>query len=63
MKAVERLLDVRRFKRLTLADVRRLSRGIEKLKAFLVADDWSPGALTDRADLRTRLEPVQLELF
>jgi putative DNA modification/repair radical SAM protein len=63
VKAVDRLLDVRRFKRLTLADVRRLSRGIEKLKPFLVAADWSPGQLTDRVDLRARLEPRQLDLF
>jgi predicted DNA-binding helix-hairpin-helix protein len=63
VRAVDRLLETRRHKRLTLADVRRLSRGVEKLKPFLVADDWSPGALTDREDLRARLEPRQLELF
>ena len=63
VKAVDRILSVRRYKRLELEDVRRLSRGIEKLKPFLVCADWSPGALTDRADLRKRLEPVQLELF
>ena len=53
----------RRFKRLELEDVKRLSRGIEKLKPFLVCADWSPGALTDRADLRQRVEPQQLDLF
>jgi len=63
VRAVERILDVRRFKRLELADVARLSRGIEKLKPFLVCADWSPGALTDRADLRARVEPRQMELF
>jgi len=63
VKAVDRLLGVRRFKRLTLADVKRLSRGIEKLKPFLLAADWSPGQLTDRADLRQRLAPRQLDLF
>jgi predicted DNA-binding helix-hairpin-helix protein len=63
VKSVERILDVRRFKRLELADVRRLTRGVEKLKPFLVAADWTPGALTDRADLRTRMAPEQLELF
>jgi putative DNA modification/repair radical SAM protein len=63
VKAVGRILDVRRFKRLELADVKRLSRGIEKLKPFLVCADWSPGALTDRADLRARLESRQLDLF
>ncbi|WP_293676286.1 putative DNA modification/repair radical SAM protein [uncultured Phenylobacterium sp.] len=63
VKAVGRILDVRRFKRLELADVKRLTRGVEKLKPFLVCADWSPGALTDRADLRERVEPQQLELF
>jgi predicted DNA-binding helix-hairpin-helix protein len=49
----------------TLEDVRRLARGVEKLKPFLVTDDWSPGALADRADLRARLAPppAQLDLF
>lgn len=65
VKAVDRMLDVRRFKQLTLDDVRRLSRGLEKLKPFIVAADWRPGALTDKADLRERLSPPpeQLSLF
>ena len=50
---------------LTLEDVRRLSRGLEKLKPFIVTADWRPGALTDRADLRDRVAPPpeQLSLF
>lgn len=65
VKGVDRLLDVRRFKQLTLDDVRRLSRGLEKLKPFIVTADWRPGALTDKADLRERLAPPpeQLSLF
>ncbi len=63
VRAVDRILDVRRFKRLELADVKRLSRGIEKLKPFLVCADWSPGALTDSAGLPERVRPRQLELF
>ncbi len=63
VRAVDRILDVRRFKRLELADVKRLSRGIEKLKPFLVCADWSPGALTDSAGLPERVRPKQLELF
>lgn len=65
VQSVDRILDVRRFKRLELADVRRLTRGIEKLKPFLVTADWSPGALTDQEGLRERFapEPRQLELF
>ncbi|HVI34180.1 putative DNA modification/repair radical SAM protein [Phenylobacterium sp.] len=65
VKAVDRILDVRRFKQLVLEDVRRLSRGLEKLKPFIVTADWRPGALTDKADLRERLAPPpeQLSLF
>lgn len=63
VRAVDRILDVRRFKRLELADVKRLSRGVEKLKPFLVCADWSPGALTDSAGLPERVRPRQLELF
>ena len=65
VKAVDRLLEVRRFKRVTLEDVRRLTRGVARMQPFLLTDDWSPGALTDRADLRERVAPPprQLSLF
>jgi putative DNA modification/repair radical SAM protein len=65
VKAVDRLLEVRRFKRVTLEDVRRLTRGVARMQPFLITDDWSPGALTDRADLRERVVPAtrQLSLF
>jgi predicted DNA-binding helix-hairpin-helix protein len=62
VRAVDRILEVRRFKRLGLADLQRLSRGLAKSKPFLVADDWSPGALADR-DLLPAEQPRQLELF
>jgi predicted DNA-binding helix-hairpin-helix protein len=65
VRAVDRLIGLRRLKRVTLEDVKRLSRGIGKLKPFIVADDWRPGPLTDRADLRDRLAPPprQMQLF
>ncbi|MBL8554911.1 MAG: putative DNA modification/repair radical SAM protein [Phenylobacterium sp.] len=67
VKAVDRILGVRRFKRLEMADIGRLSRNLGKLKPFLVAADWSPGALADRADLRAGLgardQQQQLDLF
>ena len=65
VKAVGRILEARRHKALTLADLGRLTRGVAKLKPFVIAADWSPGALTDRVDLKTRLvpEPEQLSLF
>jgi putative DNA modification/repair radical SAM protein len=67
VRAVDKMLEIRRFKALTLEDVRRLTRGIEKLKPFIVTADWSPGALTDKDDLRERIvrqtAPEQMGLF
>ena len=63
VRSVDRMLEVRRLKALTLEDVRRLTRGIAKLKPFIVVADWTPGALTDAADLRQRVTPQQLALF
>jgi putative DNA modification/repair radical SAM protein len=65
VKAVDRIIDVRRFKRLELDDLKRLSRGLEKLKAFVITADWHPGARLDQVDLRARLasQPQQLSLF
>ena len=61
--AVDRLIALRRHKRLRLEDVKRLSRGLAKSRPFIVVDDWRPGALTDAADLRRRVAPQQLSLF
>jgi len=65
VKVVDRLIEARRYRLIRLEDVRRLARTLGKLKPFIVTDDWTPGALTDRADLRGRLtlEPQQLSLF
>ncbi|HVK42447.1 MAG TPA: putative DNA modification/repair radical SAM protein [Phenylobacterium sp.] len=63
VKSVDRMIEIRRYKRLTLEDVRRLTRGVEKLKPFIIADDWRPGALTDEINLRDRVAPQQLSLF
>lgn len=63
VKSVDRMIEVRRYKRLTLDDVKRLTRGVDKVKPFIITDDWRPGSLTDRADLRTHVAPQQLSLF
>ena len=65
VKSVDKLIGVRRYKTLRLEDVGRATRGVDKVRPFLIAADWSPGSLTDRADLRARLEPApqQLSLF
>jgi predicted DNA-binding helix-hairpin-helix protein len=50
---------------LRLADIGRLTVSLAKLRPFLIAADWRPTRLTDRADLAERLRPraKQLELF
>jgi len=64
VRSVDKLIEVRRLKALALEDVRRLSRGLAKLKPFIVTADWRPGALADQADLRGRLAaPEQQSLF
>ncbi len=63
--AVQRILMARRHRTLRLDDVARLTQSIAKVRPFLVALDWRPTMLTDRADLRALLAPKseQLELF
>jgi putative DNA modification/repair radical SAM protein len=65
VKSVDKLIRARRHRTLRLEDVGRVCRGLEKVRPFLVAADWRPVALTDRADLKDRLRaPVeQLSLF
>lgn len=65
VKSVKRLLAIRRHKRLMLEDVRRLTRGLDKLRPFIVVGDWTPGALTDSAGLGDAFAPPpqQLPLF
>ncbi len=65
VKAVQSILSARRWRRLTLADVGRLTVSIAKLRPFLIAADWRPVVLSDRAELRPIVAPKreQLELF
>lgn len=67
VKSVNRMLSVRRYRTLRLEDVARLCRGIDKVRPFITTLDWTPGGLTDAADLRARIapepRPVQMSLF
>ncbi|CAN5258765.1 putative DNA modification/repair radical SAM protein [soil metagenome] len=67
VKSIDRMIRVRRYRTLRLEDVARLCRGIDKVRPWITALDWTPGGLTDAADLRARLvrapQPVQLSLF
>lgn len=66
-KAVANILTSRRWRRLRLDDVARLTVSIAKIRPFIVTDDWRPVALTDRADLKPLVTRApkreQLELF
>ena len=64
-KAVGRLLASRRWRKLRLDDVARVTLSIAKIRPFIVTADWRPTLLTDRGDLRTLIAPKQhqLELF
>jgi len=67
VKSVDRIISIRRYRTLRLEDVARLCRGVDKVRPFITALDWTPGGLTDAADLRARLAPErapeQLSLF
>ncbi|QPQ54259.1 putative DNA modification/repair radical SAM protein [Allosphingosinicella flava] len=65
VKAVDRIVASRRWRRLTLDDVGRLTISVAKIRPFIVAEGWRPTALIDRADLAQRVKPKkeQLELF
>ena len=64
-KAVKAILLSRRWRRLRLEDIGRLTVSVAKLRPFIVAVDWSPSGLIDRVDLRARIAPPakQMELF
>ncbi|WP_373284711.1 putative DNA modification/repair radical SAM protein [Tsuneonella deserti] len=65
VRAVQRILASRRHRTMRLDDVAKLTVSIAKVRPFIVAADWRPVLLTDRADLRALLAPrqEQLELF
>jgi len=64
-KAIDRILSSRRWRRLRLDDVARLTLSISKVRPFITTADWRPTLLTDRGDLHTLIAPkqTQLELF
>jgi len=65
VKAIDAILAARRWRRLRLADIARLTASIARVRPFLIAEDWRPVALADRALLHALVAPKreQLELF
>ncbi|MFV1441658.1 MULTISPECIES: putative DNA modification/repair radical SAM protein [unclassified Phaeobacter] len=65
VKTVTRILSTRRHRMLRYEDLVRIGASMKKARAFVVAGGWTPGGLTDSADLRARFlpPPEQLALF
>ena len=67
-RSVDRILLARRHTRLRLADIGRLARSLKRVRPFLIAADWRPVTLADKADVRPAVtspvtSPVQGSLF
>jgi putative DNA modification/repair radical SAM protein len=65
IRAVDRILLARRWRKIRIEDVARLTRSIAKVRPFITAEDWRPSLLDDRAYLENLLvsKQKQLELF
>lgn len=63
--SVGRILKARRYTRLNIADLSRLTLSVKKVLPFIEAAGWSPGGLTDELNLRARFAPPpeQLQLL
>ncbi len=64
-KTVNRILTVRRHRRLRWDDLVRIGANMKNARPFVTLADWTPGGLLDRADLQARFapQPEQLSLF
>ncbi len=64
-RSADRIIASRRHGSLRLGDLRRITRALDKLLPFIETPDWTPGGLTDSANLRARFAPPpeQLSLF
>ncbi len=64
-KTVASILSSRKFRSLRLEDIARFGVSLKKVKAFIVAEGWTPGKLIERPDLRAMFapQPEQLSLL
>ena len=64
-KTVSSILSSRKFRSLRLEDIARFGVSLKKVKAFIVAEGWTPGKLIERPDLRAMFapQPEQLSLL
>lgn len=65
-RSVKRIIASRRWRRLRLEDLARVTRTIATARTFLTAEGWHPGATLDTTRLRERVlqgQQKQLDLF
>jgi predicted DNA-binding helix-hairpin-helix protein len=64
-RSVDRIIAARRNRALRYDDLTRMGALMTKARAFITLPGWSPGGLTDSADLRARFAapPEQLRLL
>ncbi|MGB0742460.1 MAG: helix-hairpin-helix domain-containing protein, partial [Planctomycetaceae bacterium] len=65
-RSVQRILSIRRHKRLRTDDLRRLRVAWKRARSFVITEDYNPAvANLDHSDLRTIVTPKkkQLSLF
>ena len=61
-KAVDKIVANRRYGRLRLDDLKRLSGSVRNAMPFIVAADWQPGASLDASNLRAKFAPPAEQL-
>ncbi len=62
IKSVNRILSTRRHRKLRYEDLLRIGALMKNARPFITVLGWSPGALTDRADLRALFAPPPEQL-
>jgi len=64
-RGVDRILAARGARRLGVADLRKLSGGVQRMLPFVVARDWTPKSVLDGAHLRSQFlqKGAQQQLF
>ncbi len=65
VKAVDRIIQNRRWRALRLEDIARLTVSVAKIRPFIIAQGWSPARIDAKQDLLPilKIPPVQFELF
>ncbi len=62
VKTVNRILATRRHRNLRFEDIVRMGASMKKARAFITAVGWTPGGLTDSANLKARFAPPPQQL-